>query len=85
MTRLHAHPPCWSRSRVGRAGTRGRAMKLVFVESADMFGRIVVYLLDVFGHLCVSMRAHVRILYQHVTMRVHGLGCRTRVHGSWIQ
>lgn len=31
------------------AGTRAHTLKLLFVDSTDMFGRIVVYLLDVLG------------------------------------
>jgi len=31
------------------AETRAQTLKLLFVDSADMFGRIVVYLLDVLG------------------------------------
>ena len=31
------------------AGTRAHTLKLLFIDSTDMFGRIVVYLLDVLG------------------------------------
>ena len=31
------------------AGTRAQTLKLLFVDSADMFGRVVVYLLYVLG------------------------------------
>jgi hypothetical protein len=31
------------------AGTRAHTLKLLFVDSTDMFGRIIVYLLDVLG------------------------------------